>query len=380
MSSVTATAALPAGLRAHDDPIAGWLLDGPAQLGTGPHAGTVVGGIDADGCATYAYPEIAGYYLQWLAWRHRRNDAAGVLAPRARAVQGWLRAQLAPGSPLPTRLHLSGGVDDWRNHAQFCFDLAMVLRGVSAATNAGLLVPDARVVAGIVSAMERLIAADGMFDAYSPPGASVKMPLRWSTRRGGFLAKAAAGVIVAAALPGMSPRVLAAAEASWLASVDAALDRPHDELHPQLYAFEGILSLPKHPRTVAALPQVAAAFDSLLELGTQPGATSRGALPERRSADIAAPGPERVDVIAQMLRVGHLLQRHLPAWVPDRVALARLRNLLVEQIRADGSVPFAIAEATPSANVWAAMFADQALAFALPSRIGDAYLTDPLIV
>ena len=379
MSPVTAIATLPAELRARD-PIASWLLDGPVQLVTGPHSGAVVGGVDADGHPTFVYPEIAGYFLQWLAWRSRNGDFAASLVPRAEAVQRWLATALAFGNSLPTRLHLQGSVNDWRNQAQFCFDLAMVLRGVSAATNAGLLVPDARVVAGIASAMERLIAADGMFDAYSPPGASVKMPLRWSTRRGGFLAKAAAGVIVAATLPGMSTRVVAAAEASWLASVDAALDTPHDELHAQLYAFEGILSLPQHPRTVAALPQIAAAFDSLLELGTQPGSTSRGALPERRSANVAAPGPERVDVIAQMLRVGHLLQRHLPAWLPDRVALARLRNLLVEQIRANGSVPFAIADATPSANVWAAMFADQALAFALPSRLGDADLTDPLIV
>lgn len=357
----------------HEGGIAGWLLEGPAQIGTGPHAGAVVGSIDGDGHATYGYPEITGYYLQWLAWRRRNGDSMPLPAPRAMAAQRWLGVWLASGDPLPMRVHLTDGVDDWRNRAAFCFDLAMVVRGLAAAAEGGLLDPDPEIVAGLSNALARMIAADGKFDAFGP--ADADMPARWSTRRGGFLAKAAAGVASAATLPGMAPRVVAAAEATWLASVASAFDAPHDELHPQLYAFEGILSRPGHPRTALALPRMAAAFDALLALRTR-----RGALPECRRGHAAGTGPERIDVIAQTLRVGYLLQRNFPAWTPDRVALARLRHQLRKQVRADGSLPFAIDAPTPISNVWAAMFADQAIAMAYQSSASATDAADPLIV
>ncbi len=357
----------------HESGTAGWLLKGPAQIGTGPNAGAVAGSIDSDGSATYGYPEITGYYLQWLAWRGRGNATAKAAAPHAAAAQRWLVAWLAHGHPLPMRLHLADGVDDWRNRAAFCFDVAMVARGVAAAAEAGLIDPDPNLVAGLSDALESMIADDGMFNAFAPTAAGTDLPARWSTRRGGFLAKAGAGVVTAAALPGMAPRVVAAAEATWLASLESTFAAPHDDLHPQLYAFEGILSRPRHPRAIAALPRVAAAFDTLLALRTP-----RGALPESRRARAA--GPERIDVIAQTLRVGYLLQRCLPQWTPDRIALARLRHRLRGQIRADGSVPFAMDAPDAISNVWAAMFTDQALAMAygLPPAVPDG--ADPLLV
>jgi len=359
----------------HEGGIAGWLLDGPAQIGAGRHAGAVAGSIDGEGRALYGYPEITGYFLQWLAWRCRSNDAARVAAPRAAAAQRWLAAWLALGEPLPMRLHLADGVDDWRNRAVFCFDVAMVARGLAAAADAGLLEPDPAVVAGLSSTLGAMIAADGMFDAFAPLAAGATLPERWSTRRGGFLAKAGAGVAAAAALPGMAPRVVAAAEATWLASLESAFAAPHDELHPQLYAFEGILSRPRHPRTMAALPRLAAAFDALLALRTR-----HGALPESRRTPGPEAGPERIDVIAQTLRVGYLLQRSLPQWMPDRVALARLRHLLRSQVRADGSVPFALDAPVPVSNVWAAMFADQAISMAYGPVPADERAADPLLV
>lgn len=355
--------------------LAGWLFDGPAQINSGPHAGAVAGSIDTAGRAIYGYPEITGYYLQWLAWRCRGGESTAVAVPRAMAAQRWLGAWLATGDPLPMRVHLTDGVDDWRNQAMFCFDVAMVVRGVAAAANAGLLVPDRAIVTGLSDALARMVADDGMFAAFAPAEAGARLPVRWSTRRGGFLAKAAAGVISAADLPGMAPRVVAAAEATWSASLNAALNQPHDELHPQLYAFEGILSRPGHQRTVSALPRLAAAFEGLLALRTR-----RGALPECRRGHATSAGPERIDVIAQTLRVGYLLQRYLPGWTPDAIALARLRHLLRTQIRADGSVPFALDAVTPVSNVWAAMFADQAIAMAHRSNDGHADAADPLIV
>ncbi|MEO8137238.1 MAG: hypothetical protein ABI831_25060, partial [Betaproteobacteria bacterium] len=55
-----------------DAAIADWLLRGPAQARTGANAGGVAGCIAVSGSPLYVYPEIAGYYLQWLAWRTQR--------------------------------------------------------------------------------------------------------------------------------------------------------------------------------------------------------------------------------------------------------------------------------------------------------------------
>ena len=84
---------------AGDDPIAvraaartrlaAWLLHGPAQLRIGPHAGAVAGVVQA-GAVVYAYPEITGYFLQWLAWRVHAGQAPADLRVRAHAAQAWL--------------------------------------------------------------------------------------------------------------------------------------------------------------------------------------------------------------------------------------------------------------------------------------------------
>lgn len=355
--------------------VADWLLDGPAQLRSGPHAGAVAGCASAAGSASYVYPEIAGYYLQWLAWRAQRFGRSDAIAERAAAVQRWLRVWLASGSPPPTRLHLDVVTDDWRNGAVFCFDVAMVLRGLGAAAHARLLVPDAAVIGGVARQLEQLVAADGQLDACVPNMSADVLPARWSTRRGPFLAKAAAGILTAAsALPGLSALLVRAAGHTFAASLDALAQRPHREAHPLLYAFEGVLALPAHPRFPDALPVVATQFDALLaHAGTD------GFLPE--TIDATAGGPERIDVLAQTLRIGLLLAMHRPQQPPDRVALVRLRNALSREVQGSGAVTFARDGAAEQWNAWAAMFADQALSIAASIRDADgAWRTDPLLV
>ncbi len=347
-----------------------WLLEGPAQLRSGLHTGAVAGMLEADGRAAYAYPEITGYYLQWLAWRAAIGDAAPPLARRAAAAQSWIAAWLESHDPPPTRIPLAAVVPDWRNDASFFFDLAMVLRGLGSAVRHSLIAPDPGVVAGLSRELARLIGSDGAFMACLPRAGAPPLPDRWSTRRGGFLAKAAAGVITAArVLPGIPSGLVAAAEATFGASLEAALDAPHDEAHPLLYTFEGVLGLPRHPRFRAVLPAVAAQFDALLE-----DVRTSGWIRESR----AERGPQRLDVAAQAIRVGRLLAAHLGSRRPDRVPLARLERLLAETIRPDGAVPFAMEQSPSRANVWAAMFADQALGMnGAPSWPA---LRDPLLV
>jgi hypothetical protein len=355
-----------------------WLLHGPAQLAHGRHAGAIAGTVTGGGDAAYVYPEIAGYYLQWLAWRAQRHGRDAVLCARATALQRWLGVWLADGDPPATRVHLDGTTADWRNRAVFFFDVAMVLRGLGSAADAGLIAPEAGVVAGVVRQLERVLAADGLFDACAMTAPDDVLPPRWSTRRGAFLAKAAAGVLTAArVLPDVPERIVRAADDSFIASAALLAQEAHREAHPLLYAFEGVLGLPRHRRFHAALPMVATHFDALLAT-----AGADGYLPETMGV---TDGPQRVDVLAQALRVGHLLSAHRPQRPPDRIALERMARALAHEVRATGAVAFARGADGSQANVWAAMFADQAQAFAIPlARTGGAddewWRTDPLLV
>ncbi len=257
----------------------------------------------------------------------------------------------------------------------FCFDLAMVLRGLAAAAKAGLLEREPVIVAGLARQLDRLVAADGLFVACVPTLADAALPQRWSTRRGPFLAKAAAGIMTAShSLPGIGAPIAAAAEATYAACLRWFADAPHDELHPLLYACEGILSFPRHPAFATTLPAMRRYVAEMLHL-----AQADGALPETRSQRDR--GPARTDVLAQLLRVAALLCIHDPEDRPDQVALARLRHALVRRMQPDGAFAFALDGATSPRNVWATMFSDQALALAAnPGLAAAARDDDPLLV
>ena len=336
-----------------------WLLDGPVQIASGEHAGGVAGIIEPDGTAAYVYPEITGYYLQWLAWLAARDGNGALLARRAQAAQRWLAHWLALDPP-PTRVHLCASPADWRNDAIFFFDIAMALRGVASAAVAGLLVPERRVVDGLAALLARLVANDGEFDACRPHRIATQLPQRWSTRRGAFLAKAAAGVVTAAAaLPGFPADLLHAAEWSLSSCLRLLETTGHRETHPLLYAAEGFLALPRHRLFAAALPVIRTRFDALL------AATDRhGRVPEFIAGPQAGGGAMRLDIVAQTLRVGALLADHEVAPAIASVELDRLRGDLAVATAVDGSIPFVVDEQPRRGNVWATMFADQALSLA----------------
>src|SRR5205085_9381516 len=149
-------------------------------------AGGVAGAIDGAGRPLYVYPEITGYYLQWLSWKVWRQTATPVITQRAVAAQRWLASWIMHPEPLQTRVYLRAHEADWRNSALFCFDLAMVLRGVASATAIGIIEPEPVLIERLCAQLSRLIAADGQFMAcVAHPG--VSLPDRWSTRRGSFL-------------------------------------------------------------------------------------------------------------------------------------------------------------------------------------------------
>jgi len=335
------------------DALERWLIEGPARIATGPHAGAMAG-ESVGGRARYAYPEITGYYLQWLAHRAHRHGHTEILALRARDAQRWLKAWISE-SPLPARVHIDAAVCDWRNDATFAFDLAMVLRGVASAADAGLVVADAFLVGEACEHLRTLIAVDGQFDAARPHAAAALLPTRWSTRRGAFLTKAAAGVLAAARSLAQVPRaVQAAAEATWDASLDALLCHPHAALHPYLYAIEGLLSLPAHPRFDAACEPVAR------ELQTRLAARRCGTLPE----SLESPGRPRLDIVAHALRAVLLLTAHGVASAPVARAVPALIEAVCANLEDDGGLRFAPDDPPTLRNAWTCMFAEQALDYA----------------
>jgi hypothetical protein len=358
----TAGAAVPGDVDAPDAvaaAVARWLLEGPAQLGEGREAGGVAGIVDADGSAAYVYPEITGYYLQWLAWRAARYGDDPALARRAQSAQRWIGAWLAASSPPLTRVHLRVAGNDWRNDAVFLFDVAMVLRGLGAAARWRLVEPSPAIVAGVCAELDRLVDGDGHFKACASHRGDA-LPARWSTRSGAFLAKAAAGILGAAeALDTIPARLLDAASRTYDESLRLLVACPHAETHPLLYACEGVLSMPADPRLAAVLPSITAQFDALLAQVRR-----FGRVPEFLHSGSGDPGARRMDIVAQTLRVGALLAAHRPQNPPDRAGLERLRRSLIEHIAPAGTLPFAAGVAPPRYNVWAAMFADQALAMA----------------
>ena len=66
-----------------------WLSFGPAIVSDGPHAGAVAGRIAADGRPEYAYPEIAGYFLTWLAFLARTGSLQEPARRLAPAIGAW---------------------------------------------------------------------------------------------------------------------------------------------------------------------------------------------------------------------------------------------------------------------------------------------------
>ena len=118
-----------------------WLIEGPAQLESGPEAGAVAGTIEPSGAVQYVYGEITGYYLHWLASGVVEVDDA---TRKANSALAWIARRYGGSSLPPTRIHLNDVIDDWRNHVQFCFDLAMLVGGLARAEARRLIdVPDA---------------------------------------------------------------------------------------------------------------------------------------------------------------------------------------------------------------------------------------------
>lgn len=349
-------------IRAAAQRLRDWLLQGPAQLRHGPQVGAVAGSLDEAGRANYAYPEITGYYLHWLA--ELAEDAVDSRAAvAAQAALDWF-CRACDGRRLPaTRIAQFDDSPDWRNDAQFCFDFGMLINGVVSAMQQGL----ARNVEqhdAVLDSLDNLIA--GLHKHARPDGLQAVLPLtnrelpeRWSTRGGAFLAKPAVRILHSARLRPLPDDLDHACQREIeRCTADAALAERPSLLHPLLYAAEGL---------AWAAPERAADIAAMLNHGLDL-ADADGRLPEDAEGDT---GP-RNDVAAQALRLAVWLQVHAPAHAPDPCLTERLAALVAAETRADGSIPFRPHGGAGDTNIWCALFAEQALRWWLALQDGKA--------
>ncbi len=318
-----------------------WLAHGPAQVQSGPEAGAVAGTIEPSGAAQYVYGEITGYYLHWLA--SGAVDVANATR-KARSALTWVVRRYMGDQLPPTRIHLAEVPDDWRNHIQFCFDLAMLVGGLAKAEARGLIEVPAALWLRLGTALEQF--ANGTHITALPLGDRTPLPRRWSTSNGPFLAKAASRILLAPARAMLPTHVLQSAKATLESVGVSATEAPIEMLHPSLYAIEGMICSDATPAIVAArcLERVLA-FD--------PG---DGQLPE--APDSVVP---RSDIIAQALRLAVWLRAHAVDGAPSDRAIETLVNALMARVRTDGSIAFRPDSGEPQINSWCAMFAQQAL-------------------
>ena len=124
------------------------------------------------------------------------------------------------------------------------------------------------------------------------------------------------------------------------------------EAHPRLYAVEGLLA---HEGRTSDDETIVAQVRALVD-----AAVHQGRIAE--SAHDA--GQARLDVHAQALRAGTLLVALGAAPPIDRTALDTMADALAVRVATSGGLPFSAATTTSELNVWTAMFAEQALAWA----------------
>jgi hypothetical protein len=225
-----------------------------------------------------------------------------------------------------------------------------------------LIDPDPALIDALEHRLAAMVHDDGMFVACA--ASAQPLPDRWSTRRGSFLAKAAAGILSAADTLPRLRSLRPAARATLAASISIAVSEAHDETHPALYAIEGAIWAHAHCGTPSSTVPLSTQVNRLIEEHA-----IRGYLPESRTAC----GVHRLDVVAQVIRAGALLRLDHTG---DSAAARNLRSMtavLARHVDVRGALPFAAGAHPTQYSVWAAMFAEQALSVA-SRRADDATL------
>ena len=320
-----------------------WLLAGPAQVRVGPEAGGVAGAVDSAGRVEYVYGESTGYYLHWLASPHLQGQPG--LAVNAGAALAWCERRFGASGPVATRIPLQALRYDWRNGAEFCFDLAMLVGGLVAATERGLIATPHHLLHRLLTELGRFAGPDGLLPVRAL-AVDNELPRRWSTIPGPFLVKAAARILSAQQVTEVPGPLVGACRMQVERFQPESAQAGDHPVHPQLYFLEGTLAL--HPERA---PASSILLKDMLALGAEDGS-----LPE----SLATTAIRRADIVAQALRLALVLP---PEHAPDAATQKRLAGNLVGRVGADGAIAFQPSQAGSQGNVWCAMFAEQALAW-----------------
>jgi len=278
--------------------------------------------LNEHGEPEFAYPEITGYYLSWLAFVASLRQGLDV-RPAATAAVEWLGTVTSADRPPATRYYFDDRAD-WRNAATFTFDLAMVCRGLHAVRR---LVPEHSRRDVLQKLLRHVMPASDVLPVFI--NMQRELPDRWSTRPGPFQLKTAAALLSIQEHPAFWKMFY-----RWNGRVLDGLDA--GELHAAFYALEGLVQFGVSGKP-EALHEATSCFEVLL-----------GCIDDARS-----------DVIAQGLGLGCTLRSlgflRTNRW-NDR--LAELHFRLERFIADSGAVSFRPFAGRPvHFNTWAAIFA-----------------------
>jgi hypothetical protein len=286
----------------------------------------------------YAYPEIAGYMLSYLA-QHGRATAE-------------LRNRVA--RHLATDMTPSGAVG--RNGTEYVFDSAMVLAGLIAHVKAGGLLPEAdmldRLHEFMVSRLTRRVGIEGAAEAPAT---------HWSASYGCHLLKSVISLTAYNDLNSYSgqdqmraaPRIVETLLDDLLPLFDGARFHVNGEsdatyTHAHCYALEGLLTLDGRGRR---------GLRQIIERGAEWLAdiqTADGGVPSGYVADVLSPA--HADCTAQSVRIWTCVD-------PERFAPSiRGAKTFLKSLTVDGGIRYR--PGSEDINTWATIFGAQALDFA----------------
>jgi hypothetical protein len=240
MHADTAKKLTAATVSAHADDIRRWLLGELPQIRGGEHDGGVLGWISTSDA--FVYPEIMGYYLTVLKFISREApEFSAECAERAARALGWLDRR----ETWTTRVYLRRrGRDDWRNYATFTFDLGILLRGaVHWTSNRQLHRLAASVRARCLAELDQVPPTPaGLLGSHRRTAQhGGRLPSRWSTLPGPHHVKVAAIVeLVPAAIRPASVHARARQTVRHWRRL-AQTGAPIPDVHPLLYFLEGLV-------------------------------------------------------------------------------------------------------------------------------------------
>ncbi|MGH9230359.1 MAG: hypothetical protein ACRD07_16820 [Acidimicrobiales bacterium] len=316
------------------------------------------------------YPEITGYGVSTLVWLYRLDRDEDVLE-RATAAARWLVAQAL--HPSYDMVFARGAARDAGLGSKphlYAFDTGMAGAGL---TRLGTIREEATwtgSVEGIVHALStRMKRSDGtLWPLLDPRSARpVTAEGAWSSRFSGYQAKTISFLHLDGRNGGDAPLgdvVLKTLESQRDSGAFPAYGDGQAHLHPHFYALEGLLG----GRSAPGLPPV---DDAVVRgyLYAERLLAANGCLPTLAHDDHVNAAYERVDVLAQFLRLGsHLVGS---GWLSrDRLdgilggAASRLLDYQVEGTPHNGGFLFgrdADGTVKPHVNSWGSFFAGQAL-------------------